>query len=230
LLSRIPAVKWAFTRLRSSPQGGIEGAPVAASASPAIVAEATPALDGISAEPLHHDAETVAVDEVSVSSIESEPVDAPEPVISDKPSFEAPTEVEPVITDEASVSPVDVTIAAVDAPVLMVDDEPTSGVVVDVEPIAANEACAALAGDEVPAANVVEGSIDNGLSASVAVTVEPIPAKDPAPVAAESASDVTTNMVPEPDLAAYAPNIPAAPQTRARITEPVDRATLIRQR
>ena len=57
LLRRIPAVKWAFTRLRPSPHGGsIDVAPDTADASPPIIAEiaeAAPALDtGISADPL----------------------------------------------------------------------------------------------------------------------------------------------------------------------------------
>lgn len=272
LLRRIPAVKWAFTRLRPLPHSGsIDVASSAATDSTAAdIAEATPALDSIVAEPLQCDAETVAVEEVSVSTVEREPVDAPELanddpalelpangepaadkeapappaetesepfdaaelVISDQP-LEAPIEVEPVAADEVSISSVDVAIAAVDAPAPIVNDEPCLGVVVDVEPIVVADACVATTVGEVSTPAIAEDSIEADPSTSVAAEIEPISINAPAPVtalAAEAPPSAITPVAPEPVLAPPAPKISSAPKARARIADPVDRATLIRQR
>ena len=273
LLRRIPAVKWAFTRLRPLPHSGsIDVASSAATDSTAAdIAEATPALDSIVAEPLQCDAETVAVEEVSVSTIEREPVDAPklanddpamelaangepaadeeapappaetesepfdaaEPVISSQPSFEAPIEVEPVAAEEVSAPSVDVEIAAVDALAPIVNDEPCSGVVVDVEPIVVADACVATAVGEVSTPAIAEDSIEADPSPSVAAEIEPISINPPAPVTALTEGpppSAITPVAPEPVLAPPVPKISGAPRARASIADPVDRATLIRQR
>ncbi|MET3346401.1 hypothetical protein [Bradyrhizobium diazoefficiens] len=67
--------------------------------------------------------------------------------------------------------------------------------------------------------------------------IEPVPASDPAPVTAVATEDtsaatsgVDADIVPEPILASPAPEIRNAPKVRAKATEPVDRAALIRQR
>ncbi|MGT2440780.1 hypothetical protein ACU4GH_38930 [Bradyrhizobium betae] len=274
LLRRIPAVKWAFTRLRPLPHSGsIDVAPTAATDSTAAgIADATPAPDSIVAEPLQCDAETVAVEEISVSTVERVPVDAPklanddpavelaangeppasdeeapappaeteserfeaaEPVISNQPSFEAPIEVEPVAAEEVSVSSVDVVIAAVDAPAPIVSYEPSSGAVVDTEPVVLADACVVLAVDEVSMPNIAGGSVESDPSPSVAAEIEPVSTPAPAPVAAlaaEATPSAITHVAPEPVLAPPVPKISGAPKARARIADPVDRATLIRQR
>jgi len=107
LLRRIPAVKWAFTRLRPLPHGGsIDVAPIAVSDSPAIVAdiaEAVPAPDSISTTPLPSDTEIavaapVAEDGAAISVIPESSSAAPTDIsVADDPSLEAPTEVEAVV-------------------------------------------------------------------------------------------------------------------------------------
>ena len=102
LLRRIPAVKWAFTRLRPLPHGGsIDVAPIAASVSPAIVAdivEAVPAPDSISTNPLRSDTEiavaaSVAEDGTAISVIPESPFAAPTDIsVTEDPSLDAPTE------------------------------------------------------------------------------------------------------------------------------------------
>ncbi|MCK1742847.1 hypothetical protein IVA80_18680 [Bradyrhizobium sp. 139] len=224
MLRRIPAVKWAFSRLRPLPHSGsIDDAVRTADDSCAIVAdttEAAPALDSsISAHPSHCDADITAPvgeDDTAISVIAESPSAAPTDIdVSDDASRQTSTEVEPVdaaeligndpaaelatsvdlvIAEEAPVWSVDVASAAVDAPVLIVNDDPSSDVVVD-------------------------------------------PANDAAPVAVIAADDssagtpsVITNVAPEPILVSPAPVITSAPKTRAKVMEPVDRATLIRQR
>lgn len=177
LLSRIPAVKWAFTRLRPLPHSGsIDVMPIATDESPAVIAEAAPALDSISAEPMLRDVEVAApvgedhaatvVEDVSISSVEvaSEPLDAAELISSDPPA-ELVMDVEPDVVDEAPGSST---------------ERPA--------PLAAVVAEDATAGAPV-----------------VAMHVEPAPASP-------------------------APKSPRAPKARAKIVEPADRVTLIRQR
>ncbi|MDI3565897.1 hypothetical protein [Bradyrhizobium sp. Arg816] len=358
MLRRIPAVKWAFTRLRPLPHGGsIDVVPIAASESPAIVAdiaEAVAAPDSTSTSPLRSDTEiavasplaedraaisvipeipsaaptdisiandssleapteveSVVLEEVSVSPVEVESeaidahdlvtndppaelqtnvapvvveetpvpvveiesgrVDAPELVSSD-PSVELPEIVEPIIVEEARLSPVeaesrqanvsepvigsdpspelsaevelvvveealvssfDIETAPVDAPVPAVNDD-TSADVADVEPSAVEDSCVALADSDASAEEASESSIDSAPLPIVAMEIEPVPANDSAPVAAEGPSadtaSVVTHVAPEPVSESPAPVIPSAPKTRAKVVEPIDRATLIRQR
>lgn len=177
MLSRIPAVKWAFIRLRPLPHSSsIEAAAITADASPAVIAEAAPARDSISAEPMPRDVEVAApvgedhaatvVEDVSISSVEvaSEPLDAAE-LISSNPPAELVMDVEPDVVDEA--------------------------------PGSSTEGHAPLA------AVVAEDA--TAVAPVVAMHVEPAPASP-------------------------APNSPRVPKARAKIVEPADRATLIRQR
>lgn len=252
LLRRIPAVKWAFTRLRPLPHGGsIDIAPVIADSAPVVVAEAAPTLEPcIGADLLRHDTditvavpaaepdtaasdfakspsaapsdigigdvsslgpptavEPVAVEEASISSaaIESEPADRPELIIGDNPPARPPTEVEPVVTEQ--VCSVDVATAPVDILDVVPNAEPSPSVSADIEPVPVQDTPVALVAAEAPAADVSEAGTDG----------------DPAP-------GVALEIEPGPVLAAPAPEMRSAPKPRARPQQPVDRATLVRQR
>lgn len=267
LLRRIPAVKWAFTKLRPSSHGGsIDAAARAADDSSAIVvgiAEAAPALDGIiTAVPSQCDADIevappVAERDTAISvvaeSLSAAPADisrsddlsrdtlvASEPVIIAEPavslvdvedrSVEGP---EPV-AEETPVAPVDSEIAPADTPVL-IEDDPSPVAIQDAEPVVVENSGVALAASKVSAEQVVDGGIDGAPSSSVTMEIEPAPG--PAPVAAIAADglcadapNVVTPIEPEPVLKALASDVPSAPKPRAKAADPVDRATLIRQR
>ncbi|WP_441237646.1 hypothetical protein [Bradyrhizobium sp. 930_D9_N1_4] len=292
MLHRIPAVKWAFTRLRPLPRSSsIDDAVRAAEGSiVADIAETAPARDStIRTNPSHRDAdievasepldapelvisrdppakltmnvepfvlnetpvssveaegalgdtpeligsdrpaellasvESFVVEEPPVSSVEVEsaPIDIPEPVVDSTPSPELPADVGPAVAEEAPASLIEIDVARVDAPVLVVHDDPAVEIVGDVEPVVADDLCIALADTEVSAIEALEGSVDSASAPSVAAEIEPIPVNDPVPVAANAA---------EPVPATAAPKISTAPKARAKIVEPADRATLIRQR
>lgn len=148
LLSRIPAVKWAFNRLRPLPHSGSpDVAPIAADEEPALIAAAAPVAE---------DDTTVSVidEEVSISSVDvaSETVDAPE-LISNDPPAELLTNLEPDIVEEAPVCAVEV--EAVEA-----EGELASVASVELDPVAV---------DETP-------DIDTEPAPSVAAEIEPAPA------------------------------------------------------
>jgi hypothetical protein len=225
LLRRIPAVKWAFTKLRPLPHGGsIEVAPDTADASPAIVAEiaeAAPVLEtSISADQSQCDAvvaapanEDVTSSSVIAESLSEVPADASG---SDDLSQETPTQVEPIVAQEVSLSPVEIKSEPIDAADL-IGNHPPVEISTSIDLVIAEEA---------PVSSV-----------DVAMEIAPAPASDPAPVAAIAAEDFSahtpsavTDVAPEPTLDAPAPKIPSAPKTRAKIAEPADRAALIRQR
>jgi hypothetical protein len=151
LLSRIPAVKWAFTRLRPSSQGEhVELAPIAASGSPHIVpeiAEAAPILDTSADIAV---ATAVAGDNSTISAVAESPAAVPTDIsLADDPSLETPTEVEAIVVEEVSVSPVEQQNEAVGTPELIdggppaellakvesVEEAPASSVEVESEPV-----------------------------------------------------------------------------------------------
>lgn len=179
--------------------------------------------------------EPVIVEEARLSPVEAESQQAnvSEPVIGSDPSPDLSAEVELVVVEEALVSSIDIEIAPVDAPVLAVNDD-TSSDVADVEPPVVEDTCVALADSDVSAGEVSGNSIDSVAISVVAMEIEPVPANDPAPIATEGPSADTasavTHVAPEPVLESPDPVIPSAPKTRAKVVEPVDRATLIRQR
>lgn len=266
LLRRIPAVKWAFTKLRPSPHGGsIDEAAHAADESSAVVAdvtEAAPALDSMTtAVPLHRDVEVatpVAEHDTAISVVAECPSAVLADIsISDDPSPDMPVATEPVVVAEPAVSlakvenesvddpepvaeetpvaPIDSEIATVDAPVLIVEDDPSSIAIQDAQPVVVEDFGVALVESEVAADQVSENNIDSAPSPSAASEIAPVP--DPAPVAvivAEGPCADTPNIVttfePEPVLKAPASEVSSAPKLRAKAAEPVDRATLIRQR
>jgi hypothetical protein len=212
LLRRIPAVKWAFTKLRPLPHGGsIDVAPDSADASPALVAEiaeAAPPLEtSISAEPSRCDAAVAAPateDDTAISVIADSPSAAATDVGgSDDSSRETP-------------APVEIESEPVDAPDLISND-PLTEISMGVDFVIAEEA---------PVSSV-----------DAAMEIAPVPASDPAPAAAIAADEfavptpsVVADVAPELALEAPALEITSAPKTRAKIAEPADRAALIRQR
>lgn len=272
LLSRIPAVKWAFNRLRPLPHSGsIDVTQIATDESPAVlaVAEAAPVLD--SAGPLHHSAdievatpiaedtaaislpveslsaaptetvdsdhssvetraevEPVTVEEVSVSSIEteSEPVDAPELVSSDPPA---------VVEELVFIAPVETETVSVEPSEFVTEEEPASVASVELEPVAVDGTPVIVVDAEVPAPVVAATSIDSEPAPSVAAEIEPVVGNDPLSVAAvvaeETIADVPVAAADiEPAPVSPAPKSPSAPKARAKVVEPADRAALIRQR
>ena len=253
LLRRIPAVKWAFTRLRPAPHGGsIDVAPDTADASPALVAEiaeTAPALDtSIGADTSHCDAAVAASAEDDSASpvIAESPSEAPADISgSEDSSRETSTEVEPVIVEEASVTTIDVERESADVPEIIVNSGPSSELVDDVEPVVAEKASpvdveVAPVDAIALVVNVDTRSILEDTCIAFAdrdISPEHVPEdsidSDPSPGAAEVVADtpsVVTDVVPEPALEAPAPEITSAPKTRAKIVEPADRAALIRQR
>ncbi|QOG23667.1 hypothetical protein FOM02_16610 [Bradyrhizobium sp. SEMIA] len=199
-------------------------------AAPAVVGNDPPAELLASIEP-------VIVEETPVSSVAvaSEPAEALEAAIGSVPSYELVTEIEPAAAEETPVASVDVAIDAVDAPVLLVTDDSAPDVLVDDAPAAIDGSCVACADDNV--LDVSESSIDGDPSPSVAAEIEPATANDPAPVmvvaaedsSAEAASGIADS-APEPALESPVPEISRAAKARAKVTEPTDRAALIRQR
>lgn len=268
LLRRIPAVKWAFTRLRPvSHSGNIDVTPGAADVSPAITedivaddiakvasadiidistvsarddveiaaaasepVDAAEVISNDSPAELPANVESAVVEEAAVAAVEVEPVDVAEPVTSFDAAFEPKAEA----AEEAPVAPADVAIAAADAPVLIVNDDASSCLPADVE-LAVMDSCGVLAESEVSAEDVAESSIESTPSPSVA-QIEPVLAGDSAPVAtieaAHSSTDApgVTEAAPEQVLAPPNPETRSARKPRSKVTEPADRAALIRQR
>jgi hypothetical protein len=260
LLRRIPAVKWAFTRLRPAPHGGsIDVAPDTADASAAPVAEiadTTPALDTrISADTSNCDAAlaaSAAEDDTASPVIAESPSEAPPDVSgSEDSSRETSTEVQPVAVEEASVAIIHV--ETVEVPELIINSDPSPELADDVEPVVAEKASSAdveVVPVDAPAlavndehSSVVDvntcSTIDDTCVAladreiSAEHVAEDSIDSDPSPSAAEVVADtpsVVTDVAPEPALEAPAPDITSAPKIRAKIAEPADRAALIRQR
>lgn len=132
LLSRIPAVKWAFNRLRPLPHSGsLDAALIAADEEPVVIAAVAPVAE---------DDTTVSVieEEVSISSVDvaSETVDAPELISSDPPA-ELLTNLEPDIVEEAPVSAVEV--EAVESPEPVIIGDASAELPADVGPVVAND-------------------------------------------------------------------------------------------
>lgn len=184
LLSRIPAVKWAFNRLRPLPhRGSLDVAPIAADEEPALIAAAAPVAE---------DDTTISVieEEVSTSLVDgaSETVDVPELITSDPPA-EPLANVEPDIVEEAPVSAVD--LEAVEAPEPVIINDASPEFPADVGPVVANNLPPV-------AAIVAEETIAD---APVAATnIEPAPVS-PAPKGS-SAPKARAKVVEPPDRTA----------------------------
>jgi len=207
------------------------------------------ASDGSSPEILA-EVEPPAVEEISVPAVEvaSAPVERPD-VVSHAPPAELLADAEPEVVEEAPVSSIEIE-AVVAEPVFiaaaeietvpveateLVVDETAAVASVEIEPVAVDETPVIVGDTEVPASVIAETGIDNEPAPSVAAEIEPLVAGDPAPVAAPLVEDVTddapvvaAHIDPAPE--APAPRSDAVPKARAKLAEPADRASLIRQR
>jgi hypothetical protein len=156
LLSRIPAVKWAFNRLRPLPHSGsLDVAPIAADEEPAVIAETAPTLDSA--------AEPVVAERLSAALTDNN--------VSHDSSVETPAEVEPIIEEEVSTSSVEVAREMVDAPEL-INSNPPAELLTDVEPDVVKEA--PVSAVEVEAVELPEPLISIDASPELPADVEPV--------------------------------------------------------
>lgn len=232
LLSRIPAVKWAFNRLRPLPHSGtIDVTQIATDESPAVlaVAEAAPVLD--STGPLHRNADievaTPSADNTAAicAPVESLSAAPTETVVSDDSSVDTPAEVEPVTVEEVSVSSIETESEPVDAPELVSSDPPA--VVEELVFIAPVET-------ETVSVEPSEFVTEDEPASFASMEIEPVVASDLPPVAAVAAEETIADA---PVVAPHTEPEPVSPATksastkpRAKAVEPTDRAALIRQR
>ncbi|MET4388205.1 hypothetical protein ABIB73_003967 [Bradyrhizobium sp. F1.4.3] len=213
LLCRIPAVQWAFTRLRPLPRSGsIDVAPIAAaeqSTTIVDIADAVPALDtSNSIDPLRNDADiAVAGDDTTISVTAESPSAAPsDSHASDDSSRVALPEIEPVVEDEASVLS-DVDSEPADVPELVISSEPSAELPTDVEPVVAEEISVSSVDVETAPVDVLDIVIDEDPSPSVLENVEPAVASDScaalvgAEVSAADAPEINICSEPSPSVA-----------------------------
>jgi hypothetical protein len=188
LLSRIPAVKWAFTRLRPLPHSGsLDVAPIAADEEPAVIAETAPTLDS-AAEPVVAESLSAALTDNNVSH---------------DSSVETPAEVEPIIEEEVSTSSVEVAREMVDAPEL-INSNPPAELLTDVEPDVVKEA--PVSAVEVEAVELPEPLISIDASPELPADVEPVVEELVliAPVETETVSVEPSELVTEDEPASVA--------------------------
>lgn len=182
LLSRIPAVKWAFTRLRPSSQGDrVDRAAIAASGSPHIVPEIAEAAPDASTDIAV--ATAVAGDNSMISAVAESPAAAPTDIsLADDPSMETPTEVESVVVEEVSISPVVEQNEAVGTPELM-DGAPPAELLAKVESVIFEEAPASSVEVESEPIDIFEPVVES--SPELPANTEPVVAEE-APVSVEA--------------------------------------------
>lgn len=173
LLRRIPVVKWAFTGLRPVPRGGsIDVTPVAADVSPVIaediaaenIAETTSAqITDISTVSARDDAETAgaapsAEDDTAIAVMTEGPPSAPTDAGgSDDSSRETPSEIEPIIVQEASVSTIEIDIATADVPEPVASNDPVVEIVANVEAVDAEPVAVDIVSEPIDAELVIGG-------------------------------------------------------------------------
>ncbi|AMA59513.1 hypothetical protein BCCGELA001_26765 [Bradyrhizobium sp. CCGE-LA001] len=235
LLRRIPAVKWAFTRLRSSPRGGSVDIAPSAAAGPATivdVVETAPApVADIGVAPQHDGADLAvaappaAENDTAVCAVAESP--STDICANDASAPESPTEAEAVLAvpavEEASVSPPDLThepVAAADVVTDISSDIPTpfEPVVAEVLPLSSARVETAL--KEVPDA-VAEHGPSLVVSTAIDPLVNEIPAVDADSVAADASSDGGSS--PNVEITPLPANDPPAAATidaEARSAEP----------
>lgn len=205
LLRRIPAVNWAFTRLRPLPhRGSIDVAPIAMDASPAVIedvaATAQAPIAEISTAPVRDDAAPATqapVADTAVSVVAENPSD--DIFTSDDSSPERVTENEapaaPPVAEEVLVSPTDAENEPVaDADLAIIGDASPAEIDSVFEEVVVSSPDVATASTDVPDA-VVEAAPSPDVSAEVeTVTVEAIPvllgdANSVAPDVSEAGAD-----------------------------------------
>lgn len=180
LLRRIPAVNWAFTRLRPLPHGGrIDVAPIAASNSPAVVADiaeaALPLDAGLSIAPRCSHAEIVVATPVAETDtvIVESPSAAPTDInVCDRPTLETSADVEPVVVEKVAVSSAES--EPVEAPEISSNDAPAE-FPANVEPVVAVETAVATADVAIASADapilIVNDDTSSGLPADVKLAI-----------------------------------------------------------
>jgi hypothetical protein len=182
LLTRIPAVKWAFNRLRPLPHGGsIDLTPSTASEQSAVpaIAEAAPTVDTICAKPDHRDADV----ELTAARIED---NAATPVVEESPSAELAdisasdgssleilAEVEPAAAEEIPVPAIEVANAPVKRLDVVSHASPAE-LPADAEPEVVEEA--PVSSIEIEAVDAAEPDISN-TSPELPDDVEPVVAE-----------------------------------------------------
>ncbi|WP_245323753.1 hypothetical protein [Bradyrhizobium stylosanthis] len=152
LLSRIPAVKWAFSRLRPVPHGGsVAAVPIAADDPPAIVAETASSDVSVEAEPPASE-EAVAANDAAIPAVAEVLSAAPvevcvadeAPAAAETASSDVSVEAEPpaseaVAANDAAIPAVAEVLSA--APIeLCVADEAPAETATEVEPVVVEEA------------------------------------------------------------------------------------------
>ncbi|MCK1358824.1 hypothetical protein IVB28_08335 [Bradyrhizobium sp. 199] len=169
LLRRIPVVKWAFAGLRPVPHGGnIDVTPLAADVAPVIaedvaqvVAETTSdQISDISTVSARDDAEIAGAapsteDATAVAVMAESPPAAPTDASGDDSSPETPSEIEPVIVEEASVSTIEIDIATADVPEPVASNDPAVETGAKLEGVNAQPAAVAIACEAVDAELVI---------------------------------------------------------------------------
>lgn len=216
LLRRIPAVNWAFTRLRPLPHGGsIDVSPIATDASPAIIedvaATAQAPIAEISTAPVHDDADPatqapVAENDAAVSVVAENPSD--DICTSDDSSPERVTEMDapatpPVAEEVLASSPDTENEPVADADLAIIGDaSPAEIDSVVAEGVVVSSSDVATASSDVPGA-VIEAAPSSNVSAKVeTVAVEAIPvllgdANSVAPDVPEASADSDPALVIE---------------------------------
>ncbi|MBR0961693.1 hypothetical protein [Bradyrhizobium japonicum] len=205
MLRRIPAVNWAFTRLRPLPHGGNIGvAPIATEVSPAIVedvaATAQAPIAEISTGPVRGDADLAATAPVAEN-------DAAVPVVAEKPSddicisedsspervAEIETPATATVAEEvlsASASAESEPVAASDLAIVD-DDASPAGIPAETDSVVAEEIVASSADVVTASTDVPDAVIEAASSPDVSAVVEPIAVEEVELLLAEADSVAT---------------------------------------
>ncbi|WP_246767783.1 hypothetical protein [Bradyrhizobium sp. CCBAU 53340] len=173
-------------------------------------------------------------EEAPTSSAEIDAIAASELAVGSDASSELPEEVEPEVAEQASIAAAETETMPVVAPERVVVDDALLAVTVTPEPVAIDETPVIVVEAEATAPVAIEVSIDSEPAPSVAAEIVPDVADDlpavPAVAAENTATDAADVAAQVEPAQAPAPKSPAATKARAKIVEPADRATLIRQR
>lgn len=158
LLRRIPAVKWAFTRLRPAAHGGsVDATAIAADVSP-VIAEATAAQDVAAEDVVSKDiAETATADSAEISTVS---VRAEAEMAAATPSAQNDTAIS-IIAESPPAAPTDASVS----------EDSSRQISSDTEPVVAAEASAAEI--ETAAEDVPEPAISNDPAMEVSTEAEP---------------------------------------------------------
>lgn len=203
LLRRLPAVQWAFGRLRPSPQVDAASiAPVALEPPPAAVVDSTEASPaacteaGIGSEPSHDiitEVAPIAVESETIADLAEEPSEG-RPDVGTVSSCTTLADVEPVIANDAPVLVVDSSDHS-DAPVISIAGDPGPSGAEEVEPVAADGPAILEVTESSP--GTPADIVGDGSLGSRAADVEPVTL---------DASAVTPTVLPK-DLQADRPDV-----------------------